>query len=247
MDRRLRALFLAFLWVFGVSSAKASPHETPKLTEASLGTLNDMMAKAKGRPNEEYRLHGLIAYAQRDYTQAVQHFERAAYFADKYSQHYLSLMHWHGIGTPMDHVIGYAWADLAAERGSTKLLLLREKMWQELSPDEQSDIGARGTELYARYGDSVAKQRTENRMRRFRNNVTGSRVGWVGQVEVAGRPSGGSFGICGGVDSSGSANVLTASAADLYGSDLDLYWQQQDMLIQMGSVEIGPVEPIPSP
>lgn len=247
MHLRLRTICWAFLLLSGASSVAASPHEAPRFTAASVGTLSDMVAKAKGRPNEEYRLHGLVAYAQRDYALAVRHFERAAYFADKHSQHYLSLMHWHGIGVPTDHVLGYAWADLAAERGSTKLLLLREKMWQQLSLDEQSGVHARGADLYARYGDGIAKRRTENVMRRFANNVTGSRVGWVGQVEVAGRPSAGSFGTCGAIDSSGSANVLTASAADLYAVDIDQYWRQQDLLFHTGSVEIGRVEPIRSP
>ncbi|GAB3746069.1 hypothetical protein [Lysobacter olei] len=247
MDWRLRTLCWTFLLACGVSSAEASPRELPRLTEASVGTLSEMVAKAKGRPNEEYRLHGLIAYAQRDYKQAVRHFERAAFHADKYAQHYLSLMHWHGIGAPVDHVLGYAWSDLAAERGTTKLLLLREKMWQELSLDEQSDVGVRGAALYVRYGDSAAQRRTENAMRRFASNMTGSRVGWGGQLEVAGRPSGGSFEICGAINASGSANVQFASAADLYGIDFDQYWRQQDLLIQTGSVEIGPVEPIRSP
>ena len=80
--------------------------------------------------------------------------DRGVRYADKYSQHYLSLMSWHGVGVPVDRVQAYIWSDLAAERGSKRLLAIREKMWARL---ERGGTGAghdcAATRTMRRYGD----------------------------------------------------------------------------------------------
>lgn len=155
--------------------------EPPRLTTASFMALDAQLPAAKGRPNEEGRLNGLKAYAQGQYRHATQSFEMAAAHADKFSQHYLSLMLWHGVGQPPDRVRAYIWADLAAERGARQLLAIREKMWMALSPAEQAQVEALGPEFYARYGDATAKPRAEGAMRAFQRDMTGSRVGYRNQ------------------------------------------------------------------
>jgi hypothetical protein len=218
------------------------------LTAASFMEIDELVAGAKGRPNEENRLRGLKSYKAGQYRDALASFEVAAYNADKYSQHYLSLMYWHGVGTERDPVQAYIWSDLAAERGSKPLLVLREKIWSELTPEQQAQVQARGQDFYARYGDEVAKPRAESVMRHFARDMTGSRVGFRNQqLQVFDGPSNGAFG------KPGSSNQLDVppTADELYGEEggfrrLSTYWQQQDRLLE-GNVEVGPLQNVPTP
>jgi len=122
--------------------AHGDPGALLKLTDASLYDLANAMKPAQGRPNELSRIAGQMAYLRQDYAAAITQFERGAHYADKFSQHVLSLMHWHGIGVDPDPVQAYIWADLAAERGSNVMLLIREKMWSGLTPVQQELAGA---------------------------------------------------------------------------------------------------------
>jgi hypothetical protein len=219
-----------------------------QLTGASFLEIDELVTAAKGRPNEEHRLRGLKSYKTGHYRDALESFEVAAYNADKYSQHYLSLMYWHGVGTERDPVQAYIWSDLAAERGSKPLLVLREKIWSQLTPEQQAQVQMRGEDFYARYGDAVAKPRAESVMRQFARDMTGSRVGFRNQpLEVFDGPSNGAFG------KPGSRNQLDAppTADELYGQEgglrrLSTYWQQQDRLLE-GNVEVGPLQNVPTP
>jgi hypothetical protein len=174
----------------------------------------------------------------------VSAFKIAAYHADKYSQHYLSLIFWHGAGVPADRVQAYIWSDLAGERGIKPLLVIREKMWSQLTLAEQAQVQEEGEAYYAKYGDGVAQSRTEASIRHFRNAMTGSRLGHRGQkLEIAGKPEGGSFDVCPSEDT-GTNNVVTVSAAELYSGldEIELYWKQQDMLMRkLPMVEVGPL------
>ena len=231
--------------VLGVMLAGTAQASEPlRLTDAKFHQVASMEHAAEGRPNEEARLAALRAHLQGEHATAVAHFRRAAYYADKYSQHALSLLYWHGVGTPADRVQAYVWADLAAERGRRQLLLVRERMWQELTAAERKEAQSVGPAYYARYGDEVAQPRAESIMRRFARNMTGSRVGFDGQMlEIAGRPSGGQF----APQMGGSASAYMGSAAatrdELYGetrNNFAAYWDDQDQLLD-GHVEVGPV------
>ena len=213
-----------------------------KLTDASLYELANAMKPAQGRPNELSRIAGQMAYLRQDYAAAITQFRRGAHYADKYSQHVLSLMHWHGIGVDPDPVQGYIWADLAAERGSNAMLLIREKMWTDLTPQQQEQAIASGQEFHARFGDHVAKPRAEGAMRRFASHMTGSRVGFDGHpLAIVGAPNGGTFASTGN-----NPNSEVATAYQLYGGDrrdIPTYWTEQD-LVDGGKVEVGPVAPV---
>lgn len=131
-----------------------------------------------GHYNELWRVRALRALKINQPDRARADFERAAGYADKYSQHALSLMYWHGVGGERDRALAYAWSDIAAERGYRDLLLVREKMWLELSEDERERARRIGPEMYARYGDEAARPRQEWEMRKGRNRITGSRLGF---------------------------------------------------------------------
>jgi hypothetical protein len=223
--------------------------EAPPLTSATFMELDAMLPSLRGRPNEEFRVQGLKAYQQRRFDEAMDRFESAAGHADKYSQHCLSLMHWHGVGTPVDRVQAYIWSDLAAERGNPRLLAIREKMWAQLGAQEQARVPDEGAAFYARYGDDSAKPRAEAEMRRFARGMTGSRVGYRNQpIETGGGPVNSVFGVDTGSNAAAYAISVAGSPDELYGKEgglrrLDTYWKEQDRLLD-GSVEVGELETV---
>ncbi|HGM5925234.1 TPA: hypothetical protein ACKP5H_003249 [Stenotrophomonas maltophilia] len=56
-------------------------------------------------------------------------------------------MLWNGQGGPADRALGYAWMDLAAERGTEWLVAQRERFWEALSPDERERAVREGRSL----------------------------------------------------------------------------------------------------
>ena len=242
-----RILASALLALAFVPTARAD--EVPPLTSATFMELDATLPSLRGRPNEEFRVQGLKAYQQHRYDEAIRRFEMAADYADKYSQHYLSLIHWHGAGTPVDRVQAYIWSDLAAERGNPRLLAIREKMWAQLSAQEQARVAHEGVAFYERYGDDIAKPRAEAEMRRFARGMTGSRVGYRNQqLDTGGGPVNGVFGTDVGSNAAAYAISLSGSEDELYGKEgglrrMDTYWQEQDRLLD-GNVEVGELETV---
>jgi len=243
----IRLLVPALLALLVASNARAA--EAPPLTGSSFMELDAMLPSLRGRPNEEFRVQGLKAYQQQRYAEAIARFQAASGYADKYSQHYLSLIHWHGVGTPVDRVQAYIWSDLAAERGNPRLLAIREKMWTQLSAQEQQRVPDEGAGFYARYGDDVAKPRAEAEMRRFARGMTGSRVGYRNQpIETGGGPVNGVFMTEIGSNAAAYAVSVAGSPDELYGKEgglrrLDTYWKEQDRLLE-GTVEVGEMETV---
>lgn len=119
-----------------------------------------------------------------DIARAATYFRRAARFADKPSQAGYAEMLWEGQGVARDRAAAYAWMDLAAERGTQLFLAYRERYWEALDPAERTRALEIGQEVYAEYGDAVAKPRLENVMRRARRNIAGSRTGSVGALKI---------------------------------------------------------------
>lgn len=227
---------------FGTGAAAAT--ENSATATAAVGADTDAQTRANfeqlrkmaaGHPNELYRIYAAEASTKGDWGDAVRLFTIAASYADKYSQHRLSLLHWHGIGAPSDRAVAYVWADLAAERGYPQFLALREKMWAELSADEQKRVAEIGQKYYDQYGDPTAKKRFANEMGKAKRQTTGSRTGFVSNLAIVSPGAGMDlFNSIGGPDLS-----------QLYEKsrwDAKSYWQVEDILWKQGNVEVGPVE-----
>lgn len=131
-------------------------------------------------PDLRFRRLAVEARVQQRDGQAREFYLHAARYADKLSQGALAEMYWMGAGGDSDRALAYAWMDLAAERGAPLFLAFREKYWEQLSHPERERALREGTRLYADYGDAIAKPRLEKLLRKGRNQVTGSRVGWLG-------------------------------------------------------------------
>lgn len=243
-------LALAMLLVAGAAGAHSGERQHLQLTDKNFMQLDAVVIASKDKPNELQRVFGLKSYQRGDGAAAVEHFRTASQYADKYSQHYLSLMYWHGAGIPEDRALAYVWADLAAERGSRKLLLIREKMWSQMTPQEQARALALGGEFYARYGDDVAKPRAEGLMRSFARDMTGSRLGYRNQsMDIMAQPVNGVFATEIGANAAAYLVADAVTPEQLYGRtgglNFDGYWKEQDALLDgIGSTAVGPVSPL---
>ncbi len=135
-------------------------------------------------PDIKFRRKGLEAYDAGEHALAYKHFRTAARYADKPSQAMVAAMLWHGEGVTQDRAAAYAWMDLAAERSFAAMLAKREKYWEAMGESERSAALAIGKDLYAEFGDEVAKGRLERKLRLAKYERTGSRVGFVGNLTV---------------------------------------------------------------
>src|SRR5690606_314925 len=90
-------------------------------------------------PDLRHRIDGMKALDAGFPRDAMTAFLKSAKFADKPAQAMLANIYWEGIGTKVDRPRGYAWMDIAAERGYPDFLGWRERYWQALSPEEQRE------------------------------------------------------------------------------------------------------------
>lgn len=135
-------------------------------------------------PDLRWRVEGMRAHEKGDFRAAQAYFRRAARYADKPSQAMLGEMLWEGRGSAPDRAQAYVWMDLAAERGYVAFATRREFFWSRLDPSERARALSEGRGAYAEFGDDVAKPRLEQIIRRTARRVTGSRVGYVGNLQV---------------------------------------------------------------
>ncbi|MDQ8024370.1 MAG: SEL1-like repeat protein, partial [Moraxellaceae bacterium] len=151
-----------------------------------------------------------------------------------YSQHRISLMYWHGAGVARDPAVAYAWADLAAERAYPSFLVLREKIWLALTPAEKERALSVGEDLYAKYGDKVAKPRLAAAILRQNTQITGSRTGQItSKVQVRSPPAG-------AADMWDNASYEMNSMYASWRLDPERYWAVEDAIWKDGSVDVGP-------
>lgn len=131
-----------------------------------------------------WRQAGVESFDRGRYNEALTQLQRAAKFGDKPAQALVAEMYWLGQGVTQDRARAYAWMDLAAERNYKSLVSLREYYWSQLSERERDDALRIGQDVYASYGDRVAIPRMDRLLRAGRREITGSRVGFLGNLEV---------------------------------------------------------------
>ncbi|MFC5570441.1 tetratricopeptide repeat protein [Lysobacter yangpyeongensis] len=222
------ALVLGIMPVLDVRAEQAvvppDPLEDPLLITAGfLGHHQDL----------KYRLLGMKAYEAKDFDKAMRYFRRASYFADKPSQGMVGEMYWNGEGVAADRALAYAWMDLAAERGYTGFIGLREKYWKSLDAAERARAIEEGQAIYARFGDAAAKPRYETALRRGRKEMTGSRTGFNHGVKIE-LPG-----------PSGSQMIEGSKFYDERYWDARKYWAWQDKIWarpRIGKVTVGELE-----
>lgn len=240
----LAALLLGLAANAAVANAHAAASPPTPAQEAvavdtdaeALSRFDALYALSADHPNERFRLYGQKAAATGNWGDAARNFRMAARYADKYSQHRLSLMYWHGVGVAEDRVEAYLWADIAAERGYPQFLAIREKMWAELTPAQQAAVAERGPARYAEFGDPAAKKRFADALGHGRMNVTGSHTGFVGFLGVSTPEKLGGT-LANVVDGLEVAKIHTRER-----DDPDRYWAHEDRVWKHAIVRIGDIE-----
>jgi TPR repeat protein len=192
-------------------------------------------------PDLRWRAEGVRDYAAGRYEVAMSELKRAARYADKPAQAMIAEMYWEGVGVPRDRALGYAWMDIAAERMYHDFLAFREAYWNQLSDGERKDAIARGRAVLAEYGDDAAKPRLEKVLRREGRNVTGSRVGFTGNLRII--PFTGPL----------AGTGMTISGDRYYAKEYwepKAYWKLQDKIWKAPPphprVDVGPLQPVDS-
>lgn len=231
-----KPLWVALLLAAGLVHAR--PAKPPAMEHA---TLTEGFLAA--HPDLRWRLEGVRFYEKEDYPAAMRSFLRAAGFADKPSQAIIAEMHWKGVGTPRDRPLAYAWMDIAAERLYPDLVAHREAYWEALTAAEREEAVRRGQAMLAEYGDAAAQPRLERILKRERRQVTGSRVGAVGNLKII--PNTGPL----------AGTGMTIAGHEYYADKYwkpSHYWAHQDALWnapRRGQVVVGDVEkaaPVPA-
>lgn len=195
---------------------------------------------------------GMDSVRGEDYAAAMRYFRRAARYADKPSQALIAEMYWQGLGVEQDRPLAYAWMDLAAERGSTRLLLERERYWEALSEAERAEALRIGRQVYDRFGDAVAKPRLEASLRRKARRVAGSRTGYTGNTTILAIMPGHNNR---GGDGEGAVGpvppLLQMSASEFFHPTYWApanYYTWRDQLFEhepgLGAAHVGPLEPV---
>lgn len=135
-------------------------------------------------PDLRFRHEGVLALERGEPDHARELFRKAALHADKPSQAMLAELLWTGRGGPVDRPRGYAWMDIAAERGYPLFVAKREHYWSQLDAAGREAAVRVGAPLYDHYRDRVAKPRLERVLDRARRKATGSRVGSIGNMRI---------------------------------------------------------------
>lgn len=177
MHMPVRTLVLAACIACVAAPLAAAPRANDPLILSSATFLNS-------HPDLRWRVEGMHAQERRDHALAHAYFRRAAKYADKPSQALVAEALWEGRGVERDPAAAYAWMDLAAERGYVVFAARREHFWSRLDADQRKRALALGADVYARFGDDVAKPRLEKALVQAARKVVGSRTGFVGNVQV---------------------------------------------------------------
>ena len=163
-----------FLTLFLTFAAHAGEGQYDGLSRGELKTLNSE-AFLNAHPDMKYRLEGWVAFEEGRLEDALAHFDHASRYGDKLSKAMLAEMHWDGRGVTRDRALAYAWADLAAERGYPRLVVLRERYWEGLDEGGRARAIEAGQALYAEYGDEAAQPRMARHLRDARRGMAGKR------------------------------------------------------------------------
>lgn len=135
-------------------------------------------------PGKYFEYKAQFYLKKKDYREALRLFELAGFWANKVAQYNAGLMYYKGIGVPVDRARGTAWLGIAAEASGDLAMTSLQAAYASLSENEKRDAGDIFADLEAKYGDDVAIPRALGVFNEQAKAVTGSRVGFSGNVLV---------------------------------------------------------------
>ncbi len=155
---------------------------------ASASAAPDDISYAEHTPGYRHYNEAIRSYRSGQYPSAKYKFKVAARWGDKLSQFNLAVMNYHGQGTAQNPARAWAWTTLAAERDYPLMLDMADQMYEGLTAAQRRQgRNILENELKPEFGDEVAVERAERRMRRERRQATGSRTGATNFLTVIDR------------------------------------------------------------
>ncbi|HET7845323.1 MAG TPA: hypothetical protein VFL14_14295 [Xanthomonadales bacterium] len=216
-------------------------------------------------PDQYYFGLAMQAHQARRYGESLARFRQAARYADKPAQLALAIMARDGVGREADLAEAYAWADLASERGYREFLVQRERIWANLDAAGRTRALALGAQLYAEYGDAVAKPRLERLLHIGLAQKTGTRTGAqsvsTGVVDMGDPsvraafvsafmtrmqdgPGGAMRAFSFAIGAAGGTGPGSSGYYDDANWRPEQYWATRDAIWMRGSVEVKPLEKV---
>lgn len=159
---------LAALIVLAPAAAEEAPQRDPGLG----------LGYGEHVPSAWEMRQGRQDYQAGNYMGAFWHYMNAAIWADKFAQYNIGVMYLRGEGVEFDAVRGWAWLELAAERGYPDMVQAAGDLYRMLDEAQRRE-GERilREELLPDYGDATRVPATARRMERELRNATGTRTG----------------------------------------------------------------------
>lgn len=210
-----------------------------------------------GRPGQYFYYRAVDAVKHGQFKFAIDMYETSASWAYKPAQYNLAVMYAKGEGVPVDKPRAMAWAALAAERGDKDYVDAREVIYADLTRDEFAQANEIWRDLKKTYGDDVALERAKARWAQVKANITGSRVGGIGNLKVGAESSGGKLTFIGPNGKSAIDGNAVSGASVLTGGSIDgaiAYKQLREsanpydpkFAQPIGTATVEPIVPMPN-
>jgi hypothetical protein len=135
-------------------------------------------------PGLYYFHKGCDYYRRGSAETAIEMWELAASWAVKDAQYDLGIAYFRGRGVAIDKPRGLAWLALAAERKDEEFERSLAAAWDDATAEDHAKANEIWRGLRGKYGDATALVRAENRYKYEVDNITGSRVGTPGHVQI---------------------------------------------------------------
>ncbi|HEX7813619.1 sel1 repeat family protein [Dyella sp.] len=164
------------LVVLAIASALSMHAAAQDMNDKANQEILDAMRRTStvGHPDEHGEFQGMQKFARGDYAGAMQDFKYGARFGDKLSQLSIGLMYLNGQGVEKDPVTAFAWVAISAERQYPQFLATRDRIWSGLDDQQREKAKILVEQLYADYGDPVAKPRLAHAMHQALADITGT-------------------------------------------------------------------------
>jgi hypothetical protein len=228
LSTRLIAISILALAIASTAPQLAAQNSAPQAAHSAAASEGFL----RYHPDLRWRKVGLERYEAGLHDKALDAFIRSSRYADKGSQAMVAEMYWNGEGTAVDRARAYAWMDLAAERGYKDFTAIREHYWNSLDKHERERALSVGKDIYADFGDDVARPRLERKINQGRRQTTGSRTGFKGALTVM---------------LPGNGNWIRLDGEQYYNDRFwqpELYFEWQDQIWRepyRGRVEVGAI------
>ena len=201
---------------------------------APAGGLDDFIgvwdAPSRYFPGKYFEQKAQFYLKKQDYVTALRMFELSGYWADKVAQYNAGIMHYNGIGVPVDKILGTAWLGIAAEAHDSLADQALQAAYAELTAEQRSQADAAFQQLDEKYGDDVTLPRA---LRRYQQDASISLFGF-GNVGP------------GSVDTCGGAAGCTNENSVNFARRMDA--QRSALIAQItGHVSVGAMQPLEVP